>query len=104
VEVHGWVDTDVERIRVAVQRRDRCRDILRRLESRIDGVETERLRCGIRSVLLQGDGGIGEITKDRQPTQPSDKFTQEFNPLPGGFAERQRQACNVAAGPRQTCD
>ena len=47
---------------------------------------------------------ISSIEQDRQLAQSRDNFTQEFDPLTDGLSQLNRQASNVAARPRQTCD
>ena len=98
------VDSDIKCVRAALERLEGGRDILRSPDFEWDDFEAERAGRCLNLAHLQHGGGIADIGHDRQPAETGDNLAQEFESLAGKIGRLHRQAGDVAARSRQTCD
>ena len=79
--MHERVADNVKRLRVALERLESRRDILRAPDRQWDDLKAERTRCRLNLVHLPHAAGIVGIGHDGQPTQSWENLAQEFEAL-----------------------
>jgi hypothetical protein len=104
VGVQKWVRTDIKRVRAALERPERGRDLLRSPDFERGDLKAERARCSLSFAHFQHCGRILEIGQNRQTAKTLDNLAQEFEPFAGKIGALQRQAGDVAPRPRQARD
>jgi hypothetical protein len=97
-------DHDVKRVGLGLERREGRCDILRPPDFEWRDFEAERACRGLNLAHLQHGLGIASIKHDCQPAQPGNNLAQEFDSLAGKIGPLDRESCDIAARPRQTCD
>ena len=98
------VGTDIKRLRAALERLEGGRDILGSPDFECSDLEAERAGRCLNLAHIQHGGGIADIGHDRQPAETGDNLAQKFEALAGKIGGLERQAGDVAARSRQTCD
>ena len=98
------IDHNIKCVRLALERLEGGRDILRSPDFECGDFEAERAGRGLDLAHLQHGCGIADIGHDRQPAEAGDNLAQEFEPLAGKIGRLDRQSGDVAARSRQTCD
>ena len=98
------VQTDIERIRAALERLEGGRDILPSPDFQRDDFEAEGAGRRLNLAHFQYGEAISNIAQDRQAAQARDHLAQDFKALGSQIGSLTRQSSGVAARSRQTGD
>ena len=104
VGAYERVGDDIKCIRATLERFEGGRDILRSPDFDCGDFEAERAASCLNLAHLQHGCGIVDIGHDRQPAETGDNLAQKFESLASKIGLLVRQAGDVAARSRQTCD
>src|SRR5262249_28771742 len=101
---HEWVAHDIHRVDPALESREGGREILGSSDFKYRHIQAEWSSRRLQLADLQNDSGPTVMANSRQPLQAGDHLAQKLKPLARKPGRLTRQACDIAAGPRQGCD
>src|SRR6516164_420119 len=101
---HEWVAHDIHRVDSAFEIREGGREILGSSDFKYRHIQAEWSSRRLQLADLQNDSGPTVMANSRQPLQAGDHLAQKLKPLGRKLGRLNRQACDIAAWPRQGCN
>ena len=95
------VGTNVKRVHTSPELLDSGYHILRSPHFRDHRLKSEFAGCRLKVDHFNDGGGIAGISQNGQSANIGQNLAQIFKPVAGKIGSQQRQARDVAAGPRQ---